>query len=225
MTVDGVSPRMLWSDRLRSNRRAEQTIGMPADTRRWSAAEVRELQDESRAWPRYELIAGELLVTPAPGYVHQIAVSEILMLLSIYVDGERLGVTLASPADLELHPGTVAQPDVFVVPPGRRTGKESSRGWSAVRSLRLAIEVISPSSVRTDRTKKRNYYLSAGVPEYWVVDVNARVVERWSPGLETPARLRDTLEWRPAGAGNPLVVDLPALFERIWQKFRTIDGA
>ena len=52
---------------LRSPFAAEQTTSMPAPVRRWTADEVRAMQDEERAWPRYELIDGELLVTPSPG--------------------------------------------------------------------------------------------------------------------------------------------------------------
>lgn len=50
---------------------AEQTMSMPAASRRWTVEEVRAMQDEERAWPRYELIDGELLVTPAPRRLHQ----------------------------------------------------------------------------------------------------------------------------------------------------------
>jgi Uma2 family endonuclease len=202
---------------------------MPADTRRWTVAEVRELQDESRAWPRYELIAGELLVTPAPGWVHQFAVSEILVLLSTYVRREKLGVACASPADLELHAGTVAQPDVFVIPRAPRAAAAPSatynRGWEFVTSLLVAVEVISPSSVRSDRVTKRDYYLSAGVPEYWVVDFDARTVERWTPNAAAPEILRVSLEWKPSGARDPLVVNLPELFERVWDDYVDTGGA
>jgi Uma2 family endonuclease len=191
---------------------------------RWSTAEVRELQDESRAWPRFELIAGELLVTPAPAMGHQVAVAELLMLLSAYVQRENIGTALASPADLELHAGTVAQPDVFVVP--RATGATSSdrRGWAAVTSLLVAVEVVSPGSARRDRVAKREYYVSAGVPEYWVVDVDARAVERWSAGHHDSVSAGTTLEWKPAGASEALVIDLQELFERISLKRRMIEG-
>lgn len=101
---------------LRAGRRAEHTMGMPAYCRRWTTAEVRELSDESRHWPRYERIDGELLVTPAPRPVHQIAVGTLFRIIADYVDGERVGLTLASPADLELEAGSVTQPDIFVVP-------------------------------------------------------------------------------------------------------------
>jgi Uma2 family endonuclease len=140
-------------------------------------------------------------------------------------DREDLGVARVSPADLELQPGTVVQPDVFVVPPASRASRDQVRDWGVVTSLLVAVEVISTSSARTDRLEKRDYYLSTNVPEYWVVDLDARVVERWSPGRETPTVLRDALEWRAARASEPLTVDLTELFERVWRKFRQIGGA
>ncbi len=197
---------------------------MPADTKIWSVEEVREMQDESRAWPRYELIAGELLVTPAPGEIHQVGVAELLVLLAAYVDRERVGVTLMSPADIALHPGTIAQPDVFVVPVATGVKNKARRGWAAVTSLLLAVEVISPSSVRTDRETKREYYLSAGVPDYWMIDFEARVLERWTPGAHTPTILEGSFEWRPAGTSAPLVVNLPELFENTWRKYHLFAG-
>ncbi len=69
--------------------------------------------DESRPWARYELIAGELVVTPAPGFIHQLVVLELARILADYCDRERVGVALTSPSDLELVPGTITQPDVF----------------------------------------------------------------------------------------------------------------
>src|ERR1700730_17091006 len=68
------------------SRRAEQTMRMPASARRWTADEVRALSDESRPGPRYELIDGELLVTPSPRPVHQIAALELARRLVDYVE-------------------------------------------------------------------------------------------------------------------------------------------
>jgi hypothetical protein len=92
--------RTLRDARLHSTRRAEQTMGMPAHARRWTAAEVRELTDEQRHWPRYELTDGELLVTPAPRPVHQLAVGAMFRAIADCVDAQRLGVTLTSPIGL-----------------------------------------------------------------------------------------------------------------------------
>jgi Uma2 family endonuclease len=200
-------------DHLPISHSAEQLLAMPAIRRRWTVADVRKLQSEERAWPRYELIGGELLVTPAPRPVHQIVVGEILVLLREYLDREPVGIVLMSPADLELVPETITQPDVFVVPADTRVTGELLE-WPDVKSLLLAVEVLSPSSVQADRVVKRDFYCDAGVPDYWIVDLEARVVELWTPTSETPEIHRDRILWSPRGT-SALVVDLPVLFERI----------
>ena len=197
-------------------------MGMPAIRRHWTTAEVRALMDESRPWPRYELIDGELLVTPSPGRPHQLAVTEIVVLLHQYLREEPIGVAFVSPADLELRPGTITQPDVFIVPVGSVGTTAGEDQWSDVRSLLLAIEVISPSSIRTDRVTKREHYMDAGVPDYFIVDLSARIVEWWSPDRETPRVLRDRLVWHPDGAEQPLTVSLPNLFDEISGKLQSI---
>lgn len=201
-------------------------MGMPAyaGRHRWTDTEVLALMEASPGhWPRYELMGGELIVTPAPADEHQVAVTEILYLLKTYVDREGIGVALVSPADLRLLAGTIAQPDVFVAPPGV-PDPDDKRAWSSVKTLLVACEVISPGSIRTDRVEKRDYYMSAGVPEYWVVDCDARVIEQWNPERETPTIVSKTLSWRPFGASEPLLVDVPALFERIWAKYALLIG-
>ena len=190
-------------------------MGMPAYIRRWTTAEVRELSDESRHWPRYELIDGELLVTPAPRPVHQIAVGTLFRIIADYVDGERVGLTLTSPADLELEAGSITQPDIFVVPSAHARHEVPLREWNQVRALLLAVEVVSPSSVRTDRGTKREFFQRVGVPDYWVVDLDARVVERWHPTGTAPDVSSDVLEWNPDGATKPLSLDLAAFFANV----------
>jgi Uma2 family endonuclease len=190
-------------------------MSMPASARRWTAAEVRELQDEQRPWPRYELIDGELLVTPSPRSVHQIAVFELARKIADYVDAERLGLTLMSPADLELEEGTITQPDVFVVPSAYSRDNGPLREWSEVRGLLLAVEVLSPSSLRTDRVTKREFFQRVGVPEYWVVDIDGRAVERCHRDDQAPEILRERLEWRPAGSVAPMTLDLTRFFAKV----------
>ena len=179
--------------------------------------------DELRPWPRYELIDGELLVTPAPGSPHQLAVGEIHVLLMAYVDREQVGVTFLSPADLELKEDSITQPDVFVAP-GGPGGDDGPLPWSLIKALLLAVEVLSPSSLRTDRVIKRDYFMESKVDEYWVVDIDACAIERWTPGRQTPLVNRDLLSWQPRGATEPLVIDLPALFARIREKIRITRG-
>ena len=74
-----------------------------------------------------------------------------------------------------------------------------------------AVEVISPGSARGDRGPKRELY-QRHVPEYWIVDLDAALIERWRPGDERPEILRESLEWKPAGASSAFVLELPAFF-------------
>ncbi|HEU4631343.1 MAG TPA: Uma2 family endonuclease [Gemmatimonadaceae bacterium] len=192
---------------------------MPTHARVWTPDEVRELQDESRPWPRYELIDGELHVTPAPRPVHQVAAVELLLRIAPYVKVHGLGRALLSPADIALDQRSVLQPDVFVVPRGQlgsSGGPEPT--WREVTGLLLAVEVVSPSSARRDHGVKRRYYQRHGVPEYWIVDLDARLVERWRPADERPEILSEALAWQPRTELAPLTLDMSALFEEVHEE-------
>jgi Uma2 family endonuclease len=203
-------------------------MAMPALRHHWTAVQVRALIEESPAQsPRYELIGGELLVTPAPAGIHQVAVSAILFLLLEYLEREPVGIALTSPSDISLQPESIVQPDVFVVPryevsPG--TEPLHPFEWAEIASLLLAVEVLSPSSERTDRVVKRDYYMTSPVGEYWVVDVDARVIERWRPDVLTPEPARNAFAWQPAGARTPLEVNVAAFFAKIWGDYRAMRG-
>jgi Uma2 family endonuclease len=71
------------------------------------------------------------------------------------------------------------------------------------RELLLAAEVLSPSSARHDRVKTRPHY-QRHVPEYWIVDLEARLFERWRPEDDRPEIVVQTLNWQPAGTTEPL---------------------
>jgi Uma2 family endonuclease len=189
-------------------------MDMAAETgRRWTAREVRELIEAAPlATPRYELVDGELLVTPGPHPVHQRAVGELIVALSAYLQLERVGHVIPSPSDVELEPEFIAQPDVFVVPMAewRRVAKDEP----PIRQLLLAAEVLSPSSSRHDRVRKRPLY-QRNVPDYWIIDLDARLFEHWTPGDDRPALVTDTLVWQPAGAATPCTLDLRAYFASV----------
>jgi Uma2 family endonuclease len=187
-------------------------MGMPAKVvrRRWTASEVRRLTaDAPNWWPRYELIDGDLVVTPSPGPPHQRAVTLLLVALATYCDAHAVGIAMPSPADIELEPESVRQPDVFVLPTAE--WKRIAREGFPARELLLAVEVLSPSTADVDRVAKRALYQQR-VSEYWVVDVDARVLERWRPGDIHPEFATRQITWHPAGAPMPLVVDAVALF-------------
>jgi Uma2 family endonuclease len=186
---------------------------MPAIARHWTRQEVLDLMERNPlSTPRYEVVDGVLLVTPAPSNAHQRAVGRLFYLLTQYLDAEPgTGEVFISPSDTEPEPGTVVQPDVYVVPidESRRL-----KGTVHARSIMLAAEVLSPRDPSGDRTRKRALYQRT-VPEYWIIDHWARRIEVWRPGDAVPAIVRGCLEWRPAGASKPFVLDVPAYFARV----------
>jgi len=185
-------------------------MGMPDVLRSWTREEVLALPDDGN---RYELIEGELLVSPSPRGSHQRAVIALFKRVDPYVVAHRLGYTGLAPADLDFRTGEVAQPDLYVV--GLVEGREPVE-WSEQGVPFLIAEVLSPSTARYDRTIKRRFFQQRGVADYWIVDNDARLVEHWHPADERPAILLRRLDWAPLPEVPPLIVDLPAYFRQVW---------
>jgi len=174
----------------------------------YSAEMVRNLPDDGN---RYETVHGELLVTPAPRAWHQVLVMRLASPLDRYLRGCSLGQVLTSPADVSWGPNILVQPDVFVVP----LHEARTLTWSHMRTLLLAIEVLSPSTTRSDRFTKRRLYQEVGVPLYWMVDGDHELVEVWTPEAALPVVERERVTWMPAGADRPFALDLRVLFQPI----------
>lgn len=166
----------------------------------WTVERVHALPDD---FNRYECIDGVLLVTPSPRRPHQSVLGELNERVRAYVKAQRLGYTVFAPADVIFSPARLVQPDLLVE---RRTSTDR------VPDLLLLVEVLSPSTERTDRGLKRRTYQQERVPDYWVVDTEARVIETWTPDDDSPTRLTSTLTWHPVGASEPLVIDVASLF-------------
>ena len=157
---------------------------------------------------RYEVIDGELYVTPSPSPSHQRAVLELALLLVPYVREHAIGEVYISPADVMFGPRTAVQPDLFVIP---NRGEARLRRWDEIGGLLLSVEIASPSTRRTDREDKRELYQRKGVPEYWVIDPDARTVDRWRVD-GTCESLTDSLRWQPQPNAPPLEIDLTEYF-------------
>lgn len=181
-------------------------MGMPAVRMDWTAAEAIALPEDGN---RYEVLDGELFVTPAPSLPHQGAVGELFLRLAAYVVRERVGWAFLSPADIVLSPRRLVQPDLFVVPGSERR----PAAWAEIHHLALAVEILSPRTARADRHRKRVIYQSHGVPEYWIVDLDARLVERWRPDDARPEILTERLEWRPRAEAAPFALELREFFD------------
>jgi Uma2 family endonuclease len=167
---------------------------------------ARALPDDGK---RYEVLDGELFVSPAPSFRHQAVLARLYDILQPYVKAHELGWLLWAPADIEFSPQTVVQPDLFVVPDD---GQGEPETWEDVKSLLLVVEATSPSTARADRTKKVTIYRREQIPEYWILDVHGEVVERWRPVDERPDVLATTLFWQPDPKVEPLTIHVPDLF-------------
>ncbi len=137
---------------------------------------------------RYELVDGKLLVSPSPRGAHQAGVAELFRLVDPYVRAHRMGRVCFSPADLDFRSGQLLQPDLS----------------------------LSPSTAHHDRVTKRQYYQRAGVPVYWIIDLDLRSVEVWSPGDRAPVTTKHRLLWQSDIGIPPLVIDLPRYFRAVW---------
>ncbi len=186
-------------------------MGMPDTTARWTPAQVRALPEDGN---RYELIGGELVVTPAPGRPHQAAVTAFLVRIFPYLRAAHTATAYVSPADLGHGDREILQPDIFVLPAGAGT----PGAWPEISALLLAVEILSPSTARHDRYLKRLRYQRAGIPEYWIVDIDARIVERWRPEDARPEILTERLIWHPAPERPALDIDLAEVFGEVWGK-------
>lgn len=178
-------------------------MGMAAPTY-WTREMVLALPEDGN---RYETVHGELLVTPAPRALHQLVIARLIPTLASYLEREKVGQVFPG-GDISWSDDTLVEPDLFVVP----LDEARTLDWSAMHSLQLVVEVLSPSSLRADRFTKRRLYQEVRIPAYWVVDADNRLVEVWTPDVQFPAVEAERVSWQPAHGTNPLVIELAELF-------------
>lgn len=121
---------------------------------------------------RYEVIEGELTVSPSPHYRHQRIVWSLGQQLFAYAEAHKLGEVVGAPMDVILEPNTIVQPDLLFV---RRDNMEII-GEVIEGAPDLCIEVLSPSTGLHDRYAKKAVYARCGVHEYWIIDPAREIV-------------------------------------------------
>ena len=141
---------------------------------------------------RYELHEGEIYMTAAPRPRHQQVVANLHLILAAHVRRLGLGEVFLSPIDVILADVTVVEPDLVYLE-AARLGRVSDRGIEGPPTL--AIEVLSPTTAAADRGVKLQLSAKYGVPHYWIVDPDARIIETYrlagssyepGPGLDGP---------------------------------------
>ncbi len=147
---------------------------MLAETLPFTYKEYRALPETG---PHFQLVDGDLIMTPAPTTRHQRISRNLEFLLHEYAVNSGVGEVFDAPTDVVLSDTDVVQPDLFLVlsPNADRISEHA-----VVGAPDLVIEILSPASEALDRDYKRKLYARHGVIEYWIVDPVADVIEVWS---------------------------------------------
>jgi Uma2 family endonuclease len=122
---------------------------------------------------RYELIFGEIVMSPAPTEKHQFALGELFKLFSNHALKHGLGLVLFAPYDVRLSIHNVVEPDLLYI---KREHTQYRKGKYLDGAPDLIVEVLSPSNRAQDVVRKAALYTQFEVPEYWIVDPEAETI-------------------------------------------------
>ena len=164
---------------------------------RFRASDIWDTPDDGN---RYEVIDGQLFVTPPPVWMHQRASSRLHIYLGQHIYANDLGELVSAPVGVVLDDENGLQPDLVYVS-GERAGIISERGVEGAPDL--VVEILSPSTRARDRGIKLRRYAAAGVSHYWIVDPRARTLEAFELTSEG---------YRSTGIYGPGMTFRPALF-------------
>ncbi|HTR97878.1 MAG TPA: Uma2 family endonuclease [Candidatus Acidoferrales bacterium] len=124
-----------------------------------------------------ELIDGELVEVEVPTDSHEYIVGRLVTALTNWADAGHGGRALVSGYKVRISDRRGVMPDVQFFRAGNDASKRQQKGLVEGRPD-LVVEVMSPSSIRYDRLKKLQWYAQLGVPEYWLVNPEAQMLER-----------------------------------------------
>jgi Uma2 family endonuclease len=137
----------------------------------YTYADLAETPDDGR---RYEVIDGELTVTPAPVPSHQRLIVKLVHILESHAQANGLGNVYCAPLDVVLEETNVLEPDVLFVSSSRLSivGEKRIQG-----APDLVVEILSKGTLKRDRVTKKELYARFGVKHYWIVDPFAEEIE------------------------------------------------
>jgi Uma2 family endonuclease len=176
---------------------------MATATKRWTLEELHSLPDDGN---KYELINGELFVTPPPTDQHETILARLTRILDPYVAQYGLGYVYHPRAVIRTR-GSEVEPDLMV----RRPREQRDAKWEDAPMAILVVEVLSPYTRRRDQLQKRDHYMSVGVAEYWIIDPDDMSVRQIRPGQPDDVP-HASLTWFPTGAAEPLAFEVGELF-------------
>ena len=176
---------------------------MATKIKRWTLEEVDSLPDDGN---KYELVRGELFVTPPPTDDHETIAARLTRILDPFIAANGLGM-LYHPRAVMQFEGSQVEPDLMV----RQPQASRKATWKDAPTPILIVEIASPYTRRRDRVQKRSLYVDAGVEEYWLVDPEDNTVTSIREGRADIVS-REQLVWAPTGAQATLALDIASIF-------------
>lgn len=128
---------------------------------------------------RYEIIEGELFMTPSPRTIHQRVIVKLFQLINDFVKKGELGEVFIAPYDVILSKHDIVQPDIIFV------SKENARIVTELNiqgTPDLVVEILSPSNKEIDLLLKKKLYAASGIKEYWIADPANKSVKLFNLG-------------------------------------------
>jgi Uma2 family endonuclease len=163
--------------------------------------------------PYYQLIEGELIMSPSPNRFHQTVLANVFRILDAFVRQRSLGVVYFAPMDVYLAADTVVQPDILYVSNANRQllAEDGVHGGPD-----LVVEVISPSNGPLEKRRKRPLYARHGVKEEWLIDPHLEQIHRYDFTADTakPVRIVDSEETFETSLFPGLLIHATDVFKR-----------
>lgn len=178
---------------------------MASQTAPWTIEQRDRLPDDGN---RYEVVYGELFLTPAPSVRHELVVRRLIEFVNVFASRHGLGTAFGSSTEVYLETQNVVMPDLVVFPlaeallPAR---------WRDMPTPILVAEVSSPETWRRDAAAKRSAYLAGNIADYWIVDHEECTVTVVRPGREDE-QVTETLRWSPRATDAVLEIPLAEVF-------------
>ena len=131
-------------------------------------------QDMQEGPPYYQVIEGDLVMSPSPNTFHQVILGRIYSMILRFLEKTPMGEVFIAPLDVFLSDVNVYQPDVMFIS-NQRKSIITDHGMEGAPDL--VVETLSPGTARFDKGSKRKIYARTGVQELWLVDPEARTIQ------------------------------------------------
>ncbi len=179
---------------------------MATGTKKWTLEEVHSLPDDGN---KYELVRGELFVTPPPFPEHETISARLTRILDPYVEANQLGFVY-HPRAVVRYDESEVEPDLMV---SQRIGSHGGdKAWNRAPTPILIVEIHSDSTRRRDKLQKRNLYMDAGIAEYWMIDPNRLIITSVRRDVDDVVFTKE-VTWSPPGVATPLTFDVERIFD------------